>query len=266
MFGETFSEAWEKRYGAKPLEEFDALAPFLRHRSVRKFRNELISENLISGLIAVAQSAATSSNLQLWTVISVQDLDRRETLATLSGDQNQIREAAWFLTFFADHHRLRYAAKAHGLDPEGLEFVEFYTMAVVDASLAAERLVVAAESLGLGICYIGSLRNQPDKVAEVLNLPDGVFGLFGLCIGWPAEETAEIKPRLSQAAVWFQESYNSSPDTAEYDNRMKDFYEAQQMKGDVTWSARSARRATVAQMNGRDGVLKWLRDRRFLRK
>ncbi len=248
------------------MADIPDLAPFLRHRSVRKYNCDPVSDETIAALIGAAQSAATSSNLQLWSVISIQDPDRRDQLAKLSGDQDQIREAAWFLTFFADHHRLRMAAQSHGVDPDGLDYSEFFTMAVVDASLAAERLVVAAESLGLSICYIGSLRNHPDKVADVLNLPEGVFGLFGLCIGWPADDASEIKPRLGQPAVWFREQYNRDVDTSDYDGRMRAFYESQRMKGDVTWSMRSARRATLPQMNGRESQFEWLKSLGFLLK
>jgi len=85
-------------------------------------------------------------------------------------------------------------------------------MAVIDAALAAERLVCAAESLGIGICYIGALRNDPDGVRAFFGLPEGVFGVFGLCLGWPAKGVeAEIKPRLAQEAVWFRETYGPSP-------------------------------------------------------
>jgi hypothetical protein len=114
--------------------------------------------------------------------------------------------------------------------------------------------------MGLGICYIGALRNDPAGVKELLELPDGVFGVFGLCIGYPAEEAkAEIKPRLAPSSVWFRERYDAEADVAEYDERMRAFYESQRMKGDVTWSMRSARRTDEHHLTGRDVLLEWLR-------
>lgn len=260
MFDESPLSAWEQRYGA-PAPELPDLGKFMNHRSVRKYRDEPIQEQVVQGLLGCAQSAATSSNLQLWSVISVQDPRRREEIAVLCGDQKQVREAPWFLAFFADHHRLRSAAAAAGEEARGLDFEEFYTMAVIDAALAAERLVCAAESLGIGICYIGALRNDPFAVKEFFSLPEGVFGVFGLCLGWPQEPlTSKIKPRLRQDAVWFRETYprDVSEPIAEYDDRMGPFYESQNMKGDVNWSMRSGRRVDEHHLTGREAIRAFL--------
>jgi nitroreductase len=264
MFDETPGEAWRLRYGTDP-PDLPALGKFLNHRSVRKYSDRPVSEETVRGLIAAAQSAATSSNLQLWSVISVQNPDTRNRLATLCENYEHVRTAAWFFCFLADHHRLREAAKTVGEEAEGLAFTEFYTMAAIDAALAAERFVCAAESIGLGICYIGALRNDPQAVSEILDLPPGVFGVFGMCIGWPAEPlTAEIKPRLSQDAIWFRETYRRDVDVSDYDERMQAFYGSQRMKGDVTWSMRSARRVDLHHMTGRETQKQWLLGRGFL--
>lgn len=267
MFDESAFEAWRRRYGTDPPFELPPVDAFLRHRSVRRYRPDPIPESTVSALIACAQSAATSSNLQLWSVVSVQDPERRETLARLCADQDQIRTASWFLCFLADHYRLRRAARAAGESASGLDFTEYLLMAVIDAALAAERLVCAAEFLGIGICYIGALRNRPRDVQELLELPDGVVGLFGLCLGYPDEaEPAAIKPRLSQRAVWFRERYDPDPDTAEYDRRMRPFYEEQRMKGDVTWSMRSGRRVDDHHLSGREVWRDYLLERGFARR
>ncbi len=256
--GSGLSAPWKARYGDdRPVVA--QLESFLEHRSVRKYTSEQIEERVIEGLVGCAQSAATSSNLQLWSIVSVQDSERRETLAQLCGDQQQIRDAAWFLCFLADHHRLRHAAELAGETAEGLDYNEFYTMAVIDAALAAERMVCAAESLGIGICYIGGLRNNPDLVAQALGLPAGVFGVFGLCLGWPnTEHPAEVKPRLGQHSIWFRETYDVNASVEEYNTRMADFYASQGMKGDVSWSKRSGRRVGLTQMTGREVLKEWL--------
>ncbi len=130
-------------------------------------------------------------------------------------------------------------------------------MATIDASLAAERMVCAAEAIGLGICYIGALRNDPPGVRALLELPDGVLGLFGLCLGYPAGGE-EPKPRLAQEAVWFRERYNSEPNTDEYDARIAEFYEKQGMGGNRKWSARSGRRVDRRHLTGREILKEWL--------
>lgn len=262
LFSEPMSDAWERRYGFPAPADLPELRALLNHRSVRNFKAEPVSERVMEALVAAGQSASTSSNLQLWSVVSVQEPERREKIAELCAGQKQVREAAWFLAFLADTHRLAEAARARGLDPAGLDYIEFYTMAVIDAALAAERMVCAAESLGLGVCYIGALRNDPYGVQEFLRLPKGTFGTFGLCIGWPSdEERAAIKPRLRQEAIWFRESYPDQVDVSEYDERMKPSYARRGVEGD--WSSHSGRRVDGEHMTGRDRLRAFLEEQGF---
>ncbi len=268
-FREPADEAWIRRYGEYPMPDLPDLGAFLTHRSVRKFRPQPIPEPIREGLIGVAQSAATSSNLQLWSVVEIDDPERRDRIAELSADQVQIRTAGWFLAFIADHHRLRQAGSSVGESCEGLDYAEYMIMAIVDAALAAERMVAAAEHLGIGSCYIGALRNNPAEIQELLQLPTGTFGVFGLCLGYPAEPmTAAIKPRLLPSAVRHREVYHPdmSQEVAEYDERMRAFYETQRMKGDVTWSSRSGRRVDEHHLGGREVLLEYLRNQGFLRR
>lgn len=267
VFEESAVESWLARYGFE-VSRLPDLGPYMFHRSVRQFRAKPIPESTLAGLMGAAQSAATSSNLQLWSVISVQDPERREAMAKLCGDQQQIRDAAWFLAFLIDHHRLAEAALEAGQDPAGLDYVEFFLMAAVDAALAAERMVCAAESLGIGSCYIGALRNNPAGVRDLLQLPPQTFGVFGLCLGWPSTQSPPaIKPRLRQDAVWFRETYgNPSEGVAEYNTRMTEFYESQQMKGEVTWSMRSGRRVDGQHMTGREVLREFLESQGFNRR
>lgn len=188
-------------------------------------------------------------------------------MAKLCGDQDHVRKAPWFLCFLADHYRLRKAAESKGEQAAGLDYAEFALMAAIDASLAAERLVCAAESMGIGVCYIGALRNNPPAIHQLLKLPQGTFGLFGLCLGYPADECkAEIKPRMLPAGVWFDETYNSEANCDEYDQRMRPFYESQGMKGSVTWSMRSARRVDGSHMTGREVLKEFLESQGFYRR
>lgn len=251
--------AWSERFGNVAPEGVAQLLPFLTHRSVRDYSDREVPESMVEGLIGAAQSAATSSNLQLWSVVSVQEFGTRAAIDKLCGNQRQVRNAPWFFAFMIDHYRLRSAAEQVGEPALGLDYNEFFTMAVIDASLAAERMVCAAEHVGLGICYIGALRNDPDGVKALLGLPDGVVGLFGLCLGWPSENNAAaIKPRLDTRSVWFREAYDTQVDVSEYDGRMSEFYASQNMKGDVTWSMRSGRRVDEHHLTGRERLKSFL--------
>lgn len=268
MTHENFEEIWQRRFGFPPAAVAAEVAPFLRHRSVRSYdRTRDLPEETVRALIGAAQSASTSSNLELWSVISVQDPQRREAIAKLCADQDHVREAHWFFAFLVDHHRLRAAALAAGQNPSGLDYIEYFVMGLVDAALAAERMVCAAESLGLGVCYIGALRNDAQGVAELLDLPDGTFGAFGLCLGWPSPEArAEIKPRLHPDSIWFRETYRRHVDVGEYDERMREFYESQGMNPGVTWTMRSGRRVDDHHLTGREALKEFLLNRGFNRR
>lgn len=267
MFEEKTHESWRHRYGGEAPGMPAELAPFLAHRSVRRYAEEPISEETLSGLIAAAQSAATSSNLQSWSVISIDDPDRRKAISEACDHQKQVVTAPVFLVFLADLNRIyQYAVKA-GVEPDGLDTVEMITVAVVDASLAAERLVCAAEALGYGICYIGALRNHPDKIKNLLNLPEKTFGVFGLCIGRPAENApASIKPKLAQDQIWFRDQYPITLDSSDYDGRMAEFFAQQGMSHEETWAAKSGKRVMIAGLSGRETLLEFLQDQGLLKR
>lgn len=267
MFDESPAEAWRLRFGTDAPVGLPDLGKFLNHRCVRQYKPDPIPEDTMKGLIGAAQSAATSSNLQMWSVVTVQDPERREAIGKLCDPNPQIRTASWFLCFLADHYRLRQAALNAGEEAKGLDFMEYYTMAAIDAALAAERLVCAAEALGIGVCYIGGLRNDPKGVKDLLGLPEGVFGVFGLCLGWPAEPLkAEIKPRLAPSAVCYSERYNLNPDVDEYNPRMSEFYVSQGMKGDFNWSSRSGRRVDEEHLTGRESQKAFLEAQGFAKR
>ncbi|BBA36311.1 nitroreductase [Methylocaldum marinum] len=242
----------ESRYGHDQAPHSIAWNPVLErllsHRSVRAYSSEPLPAGTLETLVSAAQSAASSSNLQLWSVVAVEDAERRQRLSILAGDQAHIRQAPLFLVWLADLARLRRVAALRGIPAEGLDYLEMFVMATVDASLAAQNAVVAAESLGLGTVYIGAMRNHPEKVAAELGLPEGVFPVFGLVVGHPdPAATPAVKPRLPQDAVLHRETYRlESQDDAvrRYDGIMSAFYSEQNMATAGDWSEHSARRVS----------------------
>jgi len=231
----------------------------LSHRSIRRFEPEALGDDLVQDLVRCGQAAATSSNLQAVTVIHVKDAAKRERLAALAGGQPYVAEAGAFLVFCADLHRARLACEAEGgTFCEGM--TEHFLLATVDAALAAQNVVVAAESTGLGVCYIGALRNQPQAVADLLDLPRLVYPVFGLCLGRPAQDP-EVKPRLPQAAVLGVDTYpgDAIPEAIRaYDEAMRAYYRRRtggakeswwslEMKGLVGKEARPHMRSFLAE-------------------
>jgi nitroreductase len=260
---ESLDEAYQQRYGQEAPSQRDSLLPFLQHRSIRRYTDETIKDDLWDLCKAAAQSAATSSNLQTWSAVEVAKGPTRDRLADLCGNQKQVSAAARFVVFLGDLHRLESFAKQHDIEATGLPTAEMFIVAVVDAALAAERMVCAAESQDLGICYIGGIRNHPREVAELLGLPRLTAPIFGLTFGYPAPSGASIKPKLRQSEVFFEEKYGT-PSSAEYDARIAEFFKAQGMDASEPWSFKSAQRARIEGLSGRENLIDFLREQGFL--
>ena len=200
--------------------------------------------------------------------MALEEPTQKAEAAVLCGDQEFIRQAPLFLVFCADLSRLTFVSERAGLPGEGLEFIEMFLMASLDAALAAQNLVVAAEALGLGICYVGAARNHPQELAALLKLPERVFAVFGIALGWPAEnDTSAVKPRLPQREVLHREVYSTehrAESVEVYNETMRAFYDSQKMAVRGDWAAHSARRvATRESLTGRDLLRQILKERGF---
>jgi nitroreductase len=209
------------------------LATLLSHRSVRAYRPDPVPAEVLRMAVAAAQSAPTSSNLQVWSVVAVQDAARKARLAELAGRQRHIEECPLFLVWLADLSRLRTLGAQRRRATDGLDYLESLLVGVVDAALAAQNAVVALESLGYGTVYIGGMRNKPEEVAETLGLPADVVAVFGLCVGRPDEDRpAAVKPRLPIEAVLHAERHGGPPSAdlvAGYDDTLRGFQVEQGM-------------------------------------
>ena len=186
-------------------------------------------------------------------------MENPETKARLSefaGGQKHIREAPLFIAWLADLRRIRSLGEQREIDTVGAEYLEIGMVAMIDAALAAQNAFVALESMGLGGVYIGAMRNHPEKVAAELGLPQNVFCVFGLCVGWPDLSAGEaIKPRLPQSVVLHKERYSEPADGAEiaaYDKRIREFQNEQRMNG-IDWSDQAIDRVKdIKSLMGRD--------------
>ena len=224
-----------------------------KHSSVRRYKPDPVPAAIIETIIAAGQRASTSNNLQTYSVIAVTESSKREQLAELCGNQKHIGEAPVFLAWCADLARLDRACQLRGYT-QVTQYIENFLLAAVDTVIAAQTAALAAESLGLGICYIGYIRNDPQKVIELLGLPRLVFPITGMTVGWPAADQ-KIRPRLPLRAVLHWERYDrTAEDEAlnEYDRVMAStgIYEQRQIPvpgepgvmEDYGWLEHSARR------------------------
>lgn len=233
----------------------ETLDVLLGHRSVRAFLPDAVPEGTIETLVAAGQSAASSSNLQPWSVVAVEEPERKARLAKLAGDQKHIVQAPLFLVWLIDLHRLERIGAARGTTTEGLDYLETLLLGSVDTAIAAQNAVVALESLGLGAVYIGGIRNRPAEVAKELGLPPHVVALVGLSVGFPDPAApASVKPRLPQSAVLFREKYRPETDPAAiaaYDARLRGFQREQGM-AERDWSEQATHRVRSAEaLSGR---------------
>lgn len=216
----------------------DVMELLKSHTSVRKFKDQPVNDELLKKIIQASQYASTSNHIQAYTVIRVKDQHKKDTLATLSGNQPYIAECPIFLVFCADLNRLE---KACSMNHEVIESssTEIFIMATVDAALLAQNIMVAAESAGLGGVYIGGIRNNPQEVCDLLQIPHHVYPVFGMCLGYP-EKLNATKPRLPLSLILKEDTYSTAGDEEslkEYDTLISNYYkERTNNKRSNTWT------------------------------
>jgi FMN reductase (NADPH) len=226
-----------------------------RHASVRRYRSEPVETTLVEEIVIAGQRASTSSNMQCYSVVAVTDTAKRARLAELCGNQRHIRQAPVFLAWCADLSRLERICERRGYNQVS-ENTESFLVSAVDVALAMQNAALAAESLGLGICYIGAIRNNPLRVTELLSLPELVFPISGMTLGWPAVEP-KLRPRLPMEAVLHWEKYsteNEEQAIQAYDEAMvaTGIYTGRKIRAEMNssvtqaydWSEHTARRVS----------------------
>ena len=216
-----------------------------QHRSIRQYKPDPLPDGMLETIVSSAQMASTSSYLQRYSVVAVEDPARKDRLAELCGDQEQIQQCPTFLVFCTDVHRLKRVCEREGTQIQ-TGYLEAFLVAAVDAALVAQNAALAAESLGLGVVYIGTIRNNPAEVIAELELPDLVFPVTGMCLGYPAEDPAR-KPRLPLPAVLHRERYRAEKVDAHLDAYDEAILEAGTFRdreaGEVYgWTSPAARR------------------------
>ncbi len=211
------------------------------HRTVRRFRSDALPEDVVHEAIQCAQKASTSHHVQGYALLRVRNPATRQKLAELTGDQPQVAEAGAFFVVCAEQRRHRLATQAAGEPFESN--LESFLVGIVDASLFAQNLALAFESQDYGVCFIGGLRTRLAEVDELLDLPQDVFPLFGLCVGVPRERP-DPRPRLPLAGVLFEERYGSEAQTQEaveqLDAELGPYF-ARRGRPHYTWSGAIAR-------------------------
>ena len=218
----------------------------LDHRSIRSFEDKPLTEEQIHIIVECAQSASTSSYIQPYSIIGVSDPEKKAKLAELAGEQSYVEKSAHVFVFCADLHRLDIVAQMEDQDlAESIESTEKFMVACIDTALAAQNAAIAAESMNLGICFIGGIRNHLREVGEVLQIPHRVIPLFALIVGHP-KNRSEKKPRLPRVNVYHENGYQQDQQVftkqlEEYNETISSYYDRRTKgKRKDTWTEQMA--------------------------
>ncbi len=202
----ALAERFGERFDIPETAGLDALARMADHRTMRAYADRPVPDSLVRLLCAVALSAPTKSDLQQADILAVADPAARAKLDEWCGENPWVKAAPVFLVFLANNRRQR---RVHAL--RGHEFandhLDAFFNAGIDAGIVLSAFVTAAEAAGLGTCPVSAIRNRPAEVASLLGLPERVYPVAGLCVGWPAHSGA-ISPRLPTSLRVHKDRYD----------------------------------------------------------
>lgn len=236
-----------------------------QHTSTRDFSEEPVPETMLFSIIECGQMAPSSSFIQSYSIIRVNDREHRKKIAVATGGQPWVETAPEFLIFCADLTRVESACLKHGGGKlEG--HTEHFIAATVDVALVAQNILIVAESKGLGGVFIGGIRNNPEMISKLLCLPNQVYPIFGFCMGWPASQ-GQNKPRLPFSAIFHEENYSGKllkQHLDNYDRCMANYYSSRDTnQKDSNWSKETAK---AMHKKRREHILTFLQSHGFLKR
>ncbi len=210
------------------------------HRSIRSFTDQDIDAALLNDLLFTGLRSSSSGNMQTWSVIVTRDEANKRKLYELHLEQTMVLEAPVVLTFCADLFRMREWIRVNKAKQSFDDLLGFLT-GTVDAAIAAQTISLAAESVGLGICYMGTTWWAADEIIEFLDLPQGVFPVTSLVVGYPAEDPA-LRDRLPLELMVHQERYQRLSD-----EEIRDSHAEREQKAWARYNAMESVRQRLAE-------------------
>jgi nitroreductase len=179
----------------------------LQHRSIRNFTAEDIDEQTLDLILKAACNGSTMGNMQLYSIIVTKDKEKMKAMAPFHFNQSIATNAPVILTFIADFNRFNKYCEYRDAETGAYSNLQSYHWAVIDAVIAAQNACVAAESLGLGICWLGTITYNADKFIEALQLPKHTVPVACIALGYPNEQP-ELTDKLPLEALVHYEIYN----------------------------------------------------------
>lgn len=208
------------------------------HRSIRKYKDKMIEDDVINELIDVAQHAPTSLNGQQSTIIVVKDKEIKRKIEQIAVEMPWIVECPVFFVFVIDFYKTKLACEKNSRKQTITDSIESIMVGSIDIGLGMQNVITAAESLGLGTVCIGSIRNDPAAIIRLLGLPEYTYPSVGLCLGYP-EDYSKLKPRIGKEAYCHFEKYNKdnlSDAIDSYDELMSKYLKEVDRDKEVNWS------------------------------
>jgi nitroreductase len=207
----TCSDAIARRFGdggpsGEGNEDIELIHRVLSRKTVRRYGDKMPSEDVLDLLVACALSASAKSDFQQASILRVRDPEKRAAIGELFPAMPWIGVAPVFFVFLGDARRLQRIGEMRG-KPVKNGTLEGFFNASIDAALAMQTMILCAESAGLGVCPISVIRNEVDKVAAILGLPDLVFPVAGLCLGYPQGE-GHVSLRLPRGVTTHSDRYD----------------------------------------------------------
>ena len=213
----------------------------LNRRTIRKYTTKGVDDKLLHEILNEGCRSSTTGNMQLYSIIITRDEIMKKELAPLHFNQKMVTEAPVLLTFCADFNRFNKWCKLRNAEPGYNNFLSFMT-AAIDAIIVTQTTCIAAESRGLGICYLGTTTYTANKIIEVLRLPRGVIPMTTICLGWPAETPDQVD-RLPLEAILHNEHYK------DYDEpSLGSFYHEKEGRSDSRQFVMENNKETLAQV------------------
>lgn len=213
----------------------------LNRSTVRKYMTDPVDEALLDKILEEGCRASNTGNMQVYSIIITRDEAIRKALAPSHFNQKMVIEAPVLLTFCADFNRFSKWCHLRKANPGYDNFLSFMT-AAIDALIVAQTVCIAAESRGLGICYLGTTTYMAHKIIDTLRIPRGVVPVTSVTLGWPAE-TPEQTDRLPLQAIIHKETYQDYSD-----EDITFFYSDKEERADSLKFMRENNKDTLAQV------------------
>lgn len=183
----------------------NAIETIFSHRTIRSYLSKQIDKDILNNILEAGVRASTTGNMQVYSMVVTTNLELKAALAPAHFNQPMVMQAPVLITFCADFNRFNKWCQQRAAEPGYNNFLSFVT-AAIDALLVAQNVCIAAESRGLGICYLGTTTYNAKKIIDILNLPKGVVPVTTITVGYPSE-TPELTDRLPLEAVVHYETY-----------------------------------------------------------